>query len=142
MQYRIVYVGAALTNASGRLKNVIPQFKQLLRDKTDTIVLRWVGMESEVDEGFYARDLGNVQMCDVMIAIVDEPSIGLGMEIAQAILERKPLLCLYKEGSTVSRMLEAAAKDGHLLLQSYKEINDATEHAADFIREKVSAVDA
>ena len=142
MQYRIVYVGAALTNASSTLRQAIPAFKQLLRDRTDSIVLRWVGTDIAIGEGFYQRDLGNVQMCDVMIAIVDEPSIGLGMELGQAISEGKPTLCLYNETSKISRMVEAAAKDGLVKLAAYKNIYDAADIAADFIKKGVSAVNA
>jgi len=142
MDYRIIYVGAALTNASGGMREFVPAFKQQLRNRTtDSIVLRWVGMDTEVTEGFYARDLGNVDMCDVMIAIVDEPSIGLGMELARAISENKPILCLAREGNKVSRMVQAAAIEGLLELSTYRDLNDAAETAAGFIEERVGAVE-
>jgi hypothetical protein len=81
-------------------------------------------------------------MCDVMIAIIDEPSIGLGMEISEAIRDKKPLLCLYNRASKVSRMIEAAAKGGYLALSTYRDMHEAADIAAEFIKESVTTIEA
>ena len=53
----------------------------------------------------YNRDVNWVMQCDVLIAEVSTPSHGVGYEIALAVFQDKPVLCCYREGQTVSKMI-------------------------------------
>lgn len=53
----------------------------------------------------YERDIDWIRESEVMIAEVSTPSMGVGYEIATALHLAKPVLCLYRQGSTVSKMI-------------------------------------
>jgi hypothetical protein len=53
----------------------------------------------------YLRDVNWVEQCDVLIAEVSTPSHGVGYEIALALLHGKPVLCCYRAGQPVSKMI-------------------------------------
>jgi len=53
----------------------------------------------------YLRDVAWVEECDACIAEVSTPSHGVGYEIAYALGLGKPVLCCYKQGAVVSKMI-------------------------------------
>ena len=53
----------------------------------------------------YARDVRWVREADALIAEVSTPSHGVGYEIALALWLGKPVLCLYRQGVRVSKMI-------------------------------------
>ncbi|MBP6086859.1 MAG: nucleoside 2-deoxyribosyltransferase [Pelolinea sp.] len=53
----------------------------------------------------YERDTQWVKSCDALIAEVSTPSHGVGYEVAMALLLDKPVLCCYRKGSRVSKMI-------------------------------------
>jgi len=53
----------------------------------------------------YQRDVKWVTDCDALIAEVSTPSHGVGYEIALALTLGKPVLCLYRQGRKVSKMI-------------------------------------
>jgi len=53
----------------------------------------------------YERDIAWIRESDLLIAEVSTPSMGVGYEIATALHLAKPVLCLYRQGSTVSKMI-------------------------------------
>ena len=53
----------------------------------------------------YLRDVDWVKGCDCLIAEVSTPSHGVGYEIALALELGKPVLCLYRQGAKVSKMI-------------------------------------
>ena len=53
----------------------------------------------------YERDMAWLQQCDAMIAEVSTPSLGVGFEIAHGLQRGLPVLCLYREGLSVSKMI-------------------------------------
>jgi nucleoside 2-deoxyribosyltransferase len=59
---------------------------------------------TEADE-IYARDIRWIRGCHALIAEVSTPSHGVGYEIAYALGLSKPVLCCYREGVTVSKMI-------------------------------------
>lgn len=56
-------------------------------------------------EQVYTRDIQWLKECDCVIAEVSNPSLGVGYEISFALHLNKPVLCLYKEGIFLTRML-------------------------------------
>jgi nucleoside 2-deoxyribosyltransferase len=53
----------------------------------------------------FERDVAWVQSCDALIAEVSTPSHGVGYEIALAVALGKPVLCCYRRGRRVSKMI-------------------------------------
>lgn len=53
----------------------------------------------------YERDMAWIRDSEALIAEVSTPSMGVGYEIATALHLGKPVFCLYRQGSTVSKMI-------------------------------------
>jgi nucleoside 2-deoxyribosyltransferase len=56
-------------------------------------------------EEVYARDVGWIKGCDLLVAEVSTPSHGVGYEIAFALSLNKKVLCLHRQGGKVSKMI-------------------------------------
>src|SRR5688572_14440456 len=78
-----LYVGCGLTLAPERFKEDVELLKNELRHDWD--VLEFLGLVTGNAADVYQRDIvENVGACEAFIAVVDEPSIGLGYELAIA----------------------------------------------------------
>ena len=53
----------------------------------------------------YERDMKLLNECDVVIAEVSNPSLGVGYEVCQALRLKKPTLCLFQIDIFVSRII-------------------------------------
>ncbi|CAG0928918.1 hypothetical protein PLCT1_00859 [Planctomycetaceae bacterium] len=53
----------------------------------------------------FERDVAWVHECDVMIAEVSTPSLGVGYEYGLAVQLGKPVLCVYRSGLRMSKMI-------------------------------------
>jgi nucleoside 2-deoxyribosyltransferase len=53
----------------------------------------------------YGRDIGWLEAADAVVAEVSTPSHGVGYEIAHALQRGKRVLCVYRAGARVSKML-------------------------------------
>jgi nucleoside 2-deoxyribosyltransferase len=56
-------------------------------------------------EDVYARDVRWITECDFLLAEVSTPSHGVGYEIGYALSLGKRVLCLYRKGIKVSKMI-------------------------------------
>lgn len=56
-------------------------------------------------EDVYARDVSWITECDLLLAEVSTPSHGVGYEIGYALALGKNVLCLYRKGLKVSKMI-------------------------------------
>lgn len=56
-------------------------------------------------EQIYERDMRWLKSCHCLVAEVSNPSLGVGYEICFALDHKKPVLCLYKKGIFLSRMI-------------------------------------
>lgn len=121
-----LYVGCGLTLASEKFKNQVEDLKGELR--TDWDVLEFLGLVAGSAADVYQRDIvENVGVCDAFVAIADEPSIGLGYELAIAVeQQRKPVLATAHINSRVTRMLLGAAEvHTNMTFQTYDDmVND------------------
>ncbi len=63
-------------------------------------------LEGRVDPGeVYERDTAWIRACQALVAEVSTPSHGVGYEVAYALSLGKPVLCIYREGQPISKML-------------------------------------
>ena len=82
-------------------------------------------LEKVVDPAeVYQRDIAWIHACDVVIAEVSTPSHGVGYEIAYALGLGKPVLCCYRRGVPVSKMLIGNDTPG-IMVRSYENETDA-----------------
>ena len=130
----VIYVGAALTNASSKLSRFFPEFKSKLRGACDALVIEWIGPTSEKIPDIYHRDFRNIAMSDAVIMLVDEPSFGVGIMIGETVHQGKPFLCLHRDEKPVSRMLIGAIEAGRGKIEVYRDMADAIRISVDFIK--------
>lgn len=65
------------------------------------------------DEAIYRQDTAWLDACDVVVAEVTVPSLGVGYEIGYALHHaHKPVLCLCQQGTNLSAMLTGNTADG------------------------------
>jgi 2'-deoxynucleoside 5'-phosphate N-hydrolase len=81
----------------------------------------------------FERDMEWIRNCDVMVAEVSTPSHGVGYEIAQALAMKKPVLCCYQQGKTVSKMI-LGNTDQRLFVRDYADLENALEIVGDFLK--------
>ena len=67
-----------------------------------------IALEAEKDlpsREVFERDVNWVKDCDEMIAEVSTPSLGVGYEYGLAVQLGKPVLCVYRSGLRMSKMI-------------------------------------
>jgi len=86
------------------------------------------------DKYIHDRDLKWIDECDVFIAEVTSPSLGVGYEVRTAIEKKRRILCIYrpKEQKRVSAMIAGAPG---IKISPYNTIEDAKKIIDDFIGE-------
>jgi nucleoside 2-deoxyribosyltransferase len=57
------------------------------------------------DEEIFLSDIGFIDECECLVADITVPSIGVGYEICYAVSKWKLVVCVYKEGASVSAMV-------------------------------------
>jgi len=82
----------------------------------------------------YQRDVDWIQGSDLLIAEVTTPSHGVGYEIGYALGLGKPVLCLHREDTAVSKMI-SGNPDPLLTVFSYRSPDHALERLADYLSE-------
>lgn len=96
----------------------------------DPSVMELEAIESADD--IYRRDIAWITACDALIAEVSTPSHGVGFEVAFALGLEKPVLCCYREGVTVSKMILGNSMPG-LVVSSYADAAQALARIDDFL---------
>lgn len=85
----------------------------------------------------YERDVKWIQDCDVLVAEVSVPSHGVGYEIAYALQLRKPVLCIYQQGRSVSKMI-TGNPDPAQMVTSYLTVEEAVIEIRTFLAQQRS----
>ena len=102
-----LYVGCGLTHAPESFREGVEQLKTDLR--RDYEVSEFLGLVDGTAEDVYRQDiLECVKGADFMVGLVDEPSTGLGWELASATRSGKPTLAAAHQDSKVSRLVLGA----------------------------------
>ncbi len=100
-----LYVGCGLTHASEKFKKEVQELKDELSKVCP--VLDFLGVVNGTPHDVYVHDIINcVGSCDLMAGICDEPSTGLGWEMAtQVLVRKKPLLAFGHEDTKITRLV-------------------------------------
>ena len=80
----------------------------------------------------YRRDIRWIDEAQAVIAEVSTPSHGVGYEIAYALCAGKPVLCCFRAGTGVSKMITGNTMPG-LTVQAYADMADALRLVGDFV---------
>ncbi|MBI5958465.1 MAG: nucleoside 2-deoxyribosyltransferase [Chloroflexi bacterium] len=104
---------AASIRAGRELQPSYEAIVQHLKDTGHTVLSEQVASKTIIveerdvtDQQIYTQDTGMLDRCDVVVAEVTVPSLGVGYEIAYALHKtHKPVLCLCQGGTHLSAML-------------------------------------
>jgi hypothetical protein len=134
-----LYVGCSLSHASEAFKDSVEDFKQDLRGEGYE-VFDFVGLVAGSAKDVYNWDIQHcVGECDAFVAICDEPSIGLGWELATAQQLGKRILALAHTNAKVTRMLLGAAEvEPNVRFERYEELTDALPLVAELLAARPS----
>jgi nucleoside 2-deoxyribosyltransferase len=80
----------------------------------------------------YERDIGWIRESEVLIAEISTPSHGVGYEIGYALDQSIPVICLYQEGKSVSKMI-LGNRNPKLTTFAYVNIEDALEFIKNYL---------
>lgn len=95
-----------------------------------------VALEDEKDlppREVFERDSNWVKDCDAMIAEVSTPSLGVGYEYALAVQLGKPVLCVYRSGVRLSKMITGNPAP-NLSVATYSSEAELDEHVETFLK--------
>lgn len=120
-----IYVGMALSDAPEEFRvDFQNQLKAWLRMIPDIEVKDFFGLGSGTAGEVYALDRHYVLSSDLMIAIMDHPSLGLGGEVQLRVDSRKPLLPFRHNTTKVSRYPLGAFDLNGIHCHAYHDISD------------------
>ena len=80
----------------------------------------------------YARDIQWIEECEALVAEVTTPSHGVGYEVAYALGLGKPVLCCFRRGQRVSKMITGNDSPG-LVVRDYEDVLEALEIVDTFL---------
>ena len=90
-------------------------------------------------EEVYARDTNWIESCDALIAEVSTPSHGVGYEIGYALSKGKPVLCCYRQGRRVSKMISGNL-DPKLQMRQYSNETELAHMVRGFLNAVTSGI--
>ncbi len=125
-----LYVGCGLTLAPEPFKDEVERTKRVL--SADWHVMEFLGLVDGTPADVYDRDIiDNVGGCDAFLAVLDEPALGLGWEMSEAVRLGKPTLGVLHVNSRVSRLVfGAAARFPNLEVLTYEDMVVDVPHLA------------
>ena len=120
-----IYIGCAINKSDDQVWQIVDTLKERLANQGHEL-LNFVGTDPKVTaQTVYHTDLACTNEADLMIAIADAPSTGLGMEIQNRIHLKKPTLICHRPEVKISRMvLGAAATYDFMSVVAYQDEDD------------------
>ncbi len=103
-----IYLAHALTGAPEEFRQRMLALRQSLNQIPGVHVLEfnWIpGVGPDRTKNTYVFDMDKVNQADLVVGILDHPSIGLGMEIHERCHKDTPMLLFYRIGSRVSQIV-------------------------------------
>jgi 2'-deoxynucleoside 5'-phosphate N-hydrolase len=130
-----IRAGRADTPVYQSLIAYLSSFGEVLTEHVGNASLTETGDDGPNDRYIHDRDMAWLSRCDLLVAEVSLPSLGVGYELGQAVALKKPVLCLYRpeSGRPISAMI--AGSPG-IRTSMYSSIDEARRILADFVTEK------
>jgi nucleoside 2-deoxyribosyltransferase len=85
----------------------------------------------------FERDVNWVKECEAMVAEVSTPSLGVGYEYGLAVQLGKPVLCVYRSGVRLSKMITGNPAP-NLTVTTYATIAELDERVDAFLKNLAS----
>lgn len=98
-----LYVGCSLRHAPPEFIASVERLRDGLERDFD--VLKFLGTDADTPEKIFKHDVGCVRSADLMLAVCDLPSIGLGIELGIAHELGIPTLAVARIDTRVSNMV-------------------------------------
>lgn len=107
-------------------------FGRVLTEHVGDTRLTEQGDDGPNDTFIHDRDMAWLKTCDLVVAEVTMPSLGVGYELGWATALTKPVLCLHRPAQ--DRPLSAMiAGSNRIVTQAYTTIDEAREHIREFV---------
>lgn len=84
------------------------------------------------NDQIYERDIAMIEDCDVVIAEVSNPSLGVGYELAYAEKIGKPVLCLFS-GLNTDKLSAMITGNRYFIVASYEDEPSLASHVSNFL---------
>ena len=117
-------------------QHLVARLQALGHDVLSAHVADPIALESEKDlspRAVFERDSNWVKECDVLIAEVSAPSLGVGYEYALAVQLGKPVLCVCRSDVRLSKMITGNPAP-NLTVAMYSAEADLDEHVDAFLK--------
>ncbi len=108
-------------------------FGEVLTEHVGDRSLTEAGDDGPSDRSIYDRDMAWLAVCDLLVAEVSVPSLGVGYEIGCAAAMKKPVLCLHKSERPLSAMI---AGNPEIQTAAYASLDDAKRILAAFFEKR------
>ena len=123
-------------------RQLIPTYQYIIRflkSRNFTVISEHVAAEglekveaSMTEQEIFEKDAKWVEESDRVVAEITVPSIGVGYEICHAVKHKKPVLCVYQEGTKASAMV-LGNSTGYVTAKSYSNKNQLEEILLEFL---------
>ncbi len=119
-----------------KLINHLKKYGEVLTEHIGERNLTAKGEKDKTEEFIHNRDMNWLLEADVMVAEVTTPSLGVGYEIGRAVMDKKKVLCLYREqkGTRLSAMIRGC-KD--VKTNNYVDFDEAIKYIDEFLKQIV-----
>ena len=128
----LVYVGCGLTDAPQEFTDQVGKLKENLREIPHVRVLDFVGQDDTDPIEVRKNDLSQVASCDLMVAICEFGSTGLGMEMQKAVAENKHILA-FASTPDRSQLVRGIDSDRFSFFQ-YEQMQDVVERVKKWVK--------
>jgi nucleoside 2-deoxyribosyltransferase len=110
----------------------LQSFGAVLTEHVGDMGLTQEGNDGPDDPAIHDRDMAWLKSCDLIVAEVTLPSLGVGYELGWACALNKPILCLFRpeNGKRLSAMI--AGSNG-IVTAGYSDIDQAKEIIRQFL---------
>lgn len=127
--------GRAHQPTCAQINTLLKKFGTVLSDHVSDEKVTEYGETDLSKEAIHEREMKTLEACDVVIAEVTTPSLGVGYLIGQALHAEKRVICLYygKDTYKLSAMIKGNAQ---ITVFAYTELNEIEQFLE---RELVSA---
>lgn len=97
-----------------------------------------LGERDATPQAIYQRDVEFISQCDVLVADVTVPSLGVGVETALAAGQGKPVLALYQPGKGRKLSAMIAGNPGVTVME-YQSLEEALAAIGSFFKQRSSS---
>jgi 2'-deoxynucleoside 5'-phosphate N-hydrolase len=117
----------------------LQSFGEVLTEHVGDIALTDTGDDGPDNRHIYDRDMAWLSSCDLVVAEVTVPSLGVGYELGRATAMKKPVLCLHRAiaGHPLSAMI---AGNPGIQTAAYSSMNEAATIMEEFIRKTTTGI--